>query len=89
MVATDAILCTDGAAAFARFSKKSILDHHVRSNKQGKRVAQKAFHIQNVKALHFRYNDFKGPFKGPASKYLERYLRWFLLRSKMDGGAVF
>lgn len=60
-----------------------------KKNKPGKQATQKAFHTQNVNALHSRYNDFMGPFKGPASKCLGRYLRWFLLRSKMDGGAVF
>lgn len=54
VVATDAIICTDGAAADARFTKKNTLDHHVLSNKPGKPVTQKAFHIQNVNALHSR-----------------------------------
>ena len=89
VVDADAILCADGAAAYARFSKETGLDHHVLSIKPGKRVVQRAFHIQNVNALHSRYDDFMHPFKGPASKYLGRYLRWFLLREKLEPDEVF
>jgi hypothetical protein len=66
---------------YARLTKQNTLDHHVLRNKPGKQIAQKTIHIQNVNALHSHYKDFMSPFIGPASKYLERYLRWFLLRS--------
>lgn len=66
VVATDAVLCTDGAAVYARFSTKNGMVHHVPNNKPGQRAIQKAFHIQNVNSLHFRYDEFMPPFKGPA-----------------------
>lgn len=89
VVATDAVLCTDGAAAYARFSTKNGLVHHVLNNKPGQRVVEKAFHIQNVNSLHSRYDEFMRPFKGPASKYLKLYLRWFLLRSRLSSEEAF
>ncbi|MDV7142971.1 hypothetical protein R3X27_09760 [Tropicimonas sp. TH_r6] len=42
VVATDVVPCTDGAAACAHFTTKNTLDHHVLSNKPGKRIAQKS-----------------------------------------------
>lgn len=89
VVATDAVLCTDGAAAYARFSTKNGMVHHVLNNKPGQRVIQKAYHIQNVNSLHSRYDEFMRPFKGPASKYLKLYLRWFLLRSRLSSEEAF
>lgn len=63
--------------------------HNALSNKPGKRVVQRAFHIQNVNALHSRYDEFMHPFKGPASKYLEHYLHWLLLRKLMEPEEIF
>ena len=89
VVASDAILCTDGAATYATFSRKNGMTHHVLANKPGALVIQRAFHIQNVNALHSRYSAFVRPFRGPASKYLGRYLRWFLLQSRFGAEEVF
>jgi len=89
VVAPDSILCTDGAAAYARFSKKNNMTHHILANKPGARVVQRAFHIQNVNSLHSRYDGFIRPFRGPAAKYLGRYLRWFLLRAKLGPEEAF
>ena len=63
--------------------------HHVLANRPGARVINRAFHIQNVNALHSRYAEFIRLFRGPASRYLERYLRWFLLRETVPAEEVF
>ncbi len=89
IVVTDVALCTDGAAAYSRFSNKTGMTHHVVSNKPGRGVIQRAVHIQNVTSLHERYCEFIKLFRRPASKYLERYLHWFLLRSKLEPEAAF
>lgn len=89
VIATDAVICTDGLAAYARFSQKHGVTHHVLSNKPGARVVAQAFHIQNVNAMHARYVNFIRPFRGPASKYLCLYLRWFLLQARLDAPVVF
>jgi hypothetical protein len=89
VVATDAILCTDGAAAYARFSTKNGMVHHVLNNKPGQTGIHKAFHIQNVNSLHSRQDEFRRPFKRPASKYLKLYLRWFLLNSRLSSEQAF
>lgn len=87
--APDAILCADGAVAYAQFSQKYGMTHHVLSSRSGARVAQRAFHIQNVNALPSRYGDFIRQFRGPASKYLGHYPRWFLPRARVEPEEAF
>lgn len=82
IVPDDAVLCSDGLKPYRAFCKKHGLTHYEVSNKSGQRVVAGAFHIQNVNALHSRYDAFIRPFCGPATKYLYRYLRWFLLRTR-------
>lgn len=89
VVAPDAVLCSDGAAAYTIFARKHSLAHFQVHNAPGKRLATPAHHIQNVNALHSRYKAFIRPFKGPASKYLEGYLRWFLVQNERSAGEVF
>ena len=73
----DAVLCSDGDAAFAR--AKSIA-HHAIPAKRGPRVVDGAFHIQTVNQLHAALKDFFRPFRGPATQYLDGYLAWFIAR---------
>ncbi|MCQ0090245.1 IS1595 family transposase [Roseovarius sp. M141] len=89
IIPDDAVLCSDGLRPYRSFCKKHSLTHYEVSNKLGKRVVAGAFHIQNVNALHARYDAFIRPFCGPATKYLYRYLRWFLLRAKIKPEAAF
>lgn len=89
IVPDDAVLCSDGLKSYSAFRKKHGLTHYEVSNKPGQRVVAGALHIQNVNALHARYDTFIRPFCGPATKYLYRYLRWFLLRTKISPEAAF
>lgn len=89
IVPDDAVLCSDGLKPYRAFCKKHGLTHYEVSNKSGQRVVAGAFHIQNVNALHSRYDAFIRPFCGPATKYLYRYLRWFLLRTKATPEVAF
>lgn len=89
IVPDDVMLCSDGLRAYRASCKKHSLTHYEVSNKPGKRVVAGAFHSQNVNALHARYDAFIRPFCGPATKYLHRYLRWFLLRAKIKPEAAF
>lgn len=89
IVPDDAVLCSDGLSPYRAFSKKHGLTHYTVANSPGRRVVNGAFHIQNVNALHSRYDAFIRPFCGPATKYLYRYLRWFLVRQKLTPEAAF
>lgn len=90
IISNDAVLCSDGAKAYARFSSRHNLPHYVLSTKPtGPRVINGAFHIQTINSLHSQYGNFIRPFCGPASKYLYRYLRWFLIRSTISPTEAF
>ena len=75
----DAVLCSDKADRYKKLAKSRGMEHKVLSNKPGQRVIERVFHIQNINALHSRYEDFIKPFRGPATKYLSGYIAWFLM----------
>ncbi len=74
LVDKDAILCTDGAAVYSSFAKKSGIKHEVIYSK-GPR-ARGVFHIQNVNAYDSRLKEWMRRFHGVATKYLHNYLGW-------------
>ena len=74
LIYKDAILCTDGAAVYASFAKKSGIKHEVIYSK-GPR-ARGAFHMQNVNAYDSRLKEWMRRFHGVATKYLSNYLGW-------------
>lgn len=80
IVAHDSVLCTDGMKAYAAFAQASGIEHFVIRTKPGQKTACATHHIQNINNLHSRYDTFIKPFRGPASKYLEGYLQWFIAR---------
>lgn len=70
----DALLCTDGAAAYASFAKDNDIAHETIAA-HGPR-ARGAFHIQNVNAYDSRLKNWMIRFHGVATKYLADYLGW-------------
>lgn len=76
------VLCSDGDPVYRQFANQHRLPHHVLHNKPGQRVIQNVFHIQTVNSLHQRFQAFIGLFRGPASRYLDGYINWFLARAK-------
>lgn len=74
LIDNDSILCTDGAAVYSAFCKKSGVKHEVIYSK-GPR-ARGAFHIQNVNAFDSRLKEWMNRFHGVATKYLGNYLGW-------------
>jgi transposase-like protein len=73
VVAGDAVLCSDGAKAFAAGHG---LHHEPLNLAAGVRVRDGAFHIQNVNAYHGRLKGWMGRFNGVATRYLPTYLGW-------------
>ncbi|PKG40245.1 IS1595 family transposase [Psychromonas sp. Urea-02u-13] len=84
LVESDAILCTDGAAVYSAFCKKTGIEHEVIKSK-GPR-ARGAFHIQNVNAFDSRLKGWMKRFNGVATKYLGNYLGWRRMLERYQGG---
>ncbi len=76
VVAGDAVLCADGAKAYAAFAAEHGLRHEPINIAAGVRVRDGAFHIQNVNAYHGRLKGWMGRFNGVATRYLPNYLGW-------------
>ena len=70
------VLCTDGAAVYAAFARRTGITHKVVYARPGLRVQEAAFHIQNVNAYHSRLKSWMVRFHGVATKYLVNYLGW-------------
>ena len=75
VVANDAVLVTDGRAAYAQFAETAGILHVSINASAGERVLG-SYHIQNANAYHSRFKGWMRPFKGVASKYLSTYLGW-------------
>ena len=76
VVASDAVLCSDGAKAYAAFAARHGLHHEPINVAAGLRVRDGAFHVQNVNAYHGRLKGWMGRFNGVATRYLPNYLGW-------------
>ena len=76
VVAGDAVLCSDGAKAYATFAAERGIRHEPINVAAGVRVRDGAFHIQNVNAYHGRLKGWMGRFNGVATRYLPTYLGW-------------
>jgi transposase-like protein len=74
VVAGDAVLCSDGAEAYAAFAAGRGLHHEPVNLAAGVRVRDGAF--QNVNAYHGRLKGWMGRFNGVATRYLPNYLGW-------------
>lgn len=73
----DAVLCSDGAPVYKSLARHLDLTHKPLNIKKGKRVIEKAFHIQTVNSYHSKIRLWTSRFRGIATKYLKNYLGWF------------
>src|SRR3954451_4341769 len=76
VVAGDAVLCSDGAKAYAAFAAERGIRHEPINVAAGVRVRDGAFHVQNVNAYPGRLKGWMGRFNGVATRYLANYLGW-------------
>ena len=76
LIATDAVLCTDGATVYKTFARVTGVAHRALNVQQGIRVIEGVFHIQNVNAYDSRLKTWMRRFNGIATKYLDNYLGW-------------
>lgn len=84
-LAPDAMLCTDGGAVYRRWAKRRSRAVEQVNTRQGVRVRDGVFHIQNANAFHSRFKDFMRPFRGPSTRYLPLYVGWMVFRDQQRG----
>ena len=75
VVAQDALLVSDGRAAYGQFADHAGLLHIALNASKGERTYG-SYHIQNVNADISRLKDWLRRFKGVATRYLPSYLGW-------------
>jgi len=76
VVASDAVLCTDGSASLKCAARQAGIAHRALNLSAGVRVLAGVYHIQNVNAYDSRLKSWMARFHGVATKYLENYLGW-------------
>ena len=83
-----ALLVSDGNAAYRTFSRKHNISHeavNLRAGVRVRRLDNVAIHVQSVNSYHQRFKTWLLGFRGVASRYLPNYLGW---RWALDGGRV-
>jgi transposase-like protein len=83
MVAKDALLVSDGRAAYGQFAEAANILHIAINASKGEHVYG-TYHIQNVNNYTSRFKAWMRPFNGVASKYLASYLGWHRMKDR-DG----
>jgi transposase-like protein len=76
VVAPDALLVTDGRAAYGQFADAVGILHIALNASAGERQFG-SYHAQNVNAYQSRLKRWLAPFNGVATKYLASYLGWW------------
>jgi transposase-like protein len=75
VLAPDAMLVTDGDAAYGAFARAAGISHQSVNLQVGGRV-RGAVHVQNVNAYHSRLRGWLHHFRGVATRYLHNYCGW-------------
>jgi transposase-like protein len=76
ILASDAILCTDGSRAMIGVAREIGITHRPVNLAAGIRVIARVYHIQNVNAYGSRLKTWMRRFNGVATHYLANYLGW-------------
>jgi hypothetical protein len=89
-VARDAFVLFDAAPQYEAIAKARGLSYKVLVGGRRKKNMPKAWHLNTVNLLHSQWKrDFRGKFRGPATKYLDGYARWMVARRSQDPVALF
>lgn len=76
ILASDAILCTDGSRAMIGVARKIGITHRPVNLAAGIRVIARVYHVQNVNAYGSRLKTWMRRFNGVATCHLANYLGW-------------
>jgi transposase-like protein len=75
VLALDALLVSDGAAAYGKFAKQAKISHRSLNVRAGEH-ARGALHLNGVNGWHSRFKTWLRCFHGVASRYLANYAGW-------------
>ncbi len=82
LINEDNTLCSDSHPSIISWAKGKNLEHHTFvASKQY--VKNKCYHVQHVNSLDNLFERWLKPFYGVATKYLPKYLNWFVYLQKM------
>lgn len=82
LISDDNILCSDCHPSIISWAKDKNLEHHTfKASKQ--HVKNKCYHVQHVNSLDNLLERWLKPFYGVATKYLPKYLNWFVYLQKI------
>ena len=76
LLATDVVLCTDGAKSLAAVARAMGITHRPVNLAAGQRIVAGVYHVQNVNAYDSRLKEWMRRFHGVATRYLGNYLGW-------------
>lgn len=75
-------LCSDGEAAYEKFCQQRGIPHHRCESRRGGAPGEPG--LQHVNNFHSLLKTWVRPFRGVASKYLDRYTSWFIFDREAD-----
>ena len=79
---------TDGSAALKAFPKAHDLEHHIVCASRKGFVKDQVYHIQHVNSLHSQLKPWiNDKFHGVSTKFLQNYMNWFRLKTKIKESA--
>lgn len=76
ILASDAVLCTDGSKALGAATREMGITHRPVNLAAGIRVVAGVYHVQNVNAYDSRLKEWIRRFHGVATCHLANYLGW-------------
>lgn len=84
-LAPDAMVLFDGAPQYEAIAKARGISFKVLVGGRRTKRMPKAYHLNSVNSLHSEWKrDFRGRWRGPATKYLDGYARWMVARRDSD-----
>lgn len=79
----DTILCTDSHRSFTAFTKSEGIQHEKINARKKQYVKDKIYHVQNANQTARAVKDWMNGFNGVATKYLQNYLSWYIVRDQI------
>lgn len=80
LMGVDNILCSDKHPSILSWAKEKKIEHHTFLAKNHSK--NKLYHVQNVNSIDNLYERWIKPFYGVSTRYLEKYLNWFMFLQK-------
>jgi hypothetical protein len=76
-------LCTDGSGALRMAARALQVKHVALVTKRNERK-HGIYHVQTVNSYQGRLKEWMAPFRGVATKYLNRYLTWHIIHERVQ-----